>query len=300
VGVVTAPQLLPRLSRKDQPAGPLSLLQIGAIDYEADPGKPRRLGTARPAVQGGFADLLIEQPLKPLRSGGKALDAIEELFRGSFKVEKPERLEQKHATEQAVRDRAMGRRCLVFSTHGLVERHSYSQLPLPSGRVPAAYALSSFSRGEAVGPHPWLMCGLALSGANKGRAAPNNPLGIQETDDGVLTGLEIAELKLAGTDLVFLGACSTNVGPTMLGEGVIGLQRAFETAGARSVVTTLWNVNEGATDRFTQTFFQHLWKHQASKLKAFQQAQLATMKRGGDSKNPYHWAAWTLSGHPGD
>jgi CHAT domain-containing protein len=79
-----------------------------------------------------------------------------------------------------------------------------------------------------AGDNPLLMSGLALAGANlREQARPGQ-------DDGILTGEEIASLDFTGTEWVVLSACDTGAGKVQNGEGILGLRRAFETAGRRS------------------------------------------------------------------
>ena len=71
---------------------------------------------------------------------------------------------------------------------------------------------------------PGLLSGLVLAGAN----LPPRP----DQDDGIVTALEVASLNLHGVDLAVLSACETSLGQSAGGEGMLGLQRAFQVAGA--------------------------------------------------------------------
>lgn len=145
------------------------------------------------------------------------------------------------------------------------------------------------------------LSGLVLAGANLPVA--------QDADDGILTALEVAELDLSGMELAALSACETGLGKTAGGEGLLGLQRAFQTAGARSVVASLWQVDDEATRKLMVRFYENLWQKKMGRLAALREAQRWVMqegpKRGLHRPNsapplrvapPYYWAAFVLSG----
>lgn len=67
---------------------------------------------------------------------------------------------------------------------------------------------------------------------------------------------DISNLTLQA-NMVVLSACHTARG-TISSEGVLGLARAFLMAGAKSVVTALWGVNDNATEKFMLKFYQNL------------------------------------------
>ena len=120
----------------------------------------------------------------------------------------------------------------------------------PAGLGPQA--IDPFGGRGVVGFHPGLLSGLALAGANR----PPEP----GQDDGILTAPEVAELDLAGVELVALSACETGLGESAGGEGLLGLQRAFQEAGVGSVVASLWSVDDAATRALMERFYQNLWQ----------------------------------------
>jgi CHAT domain-containing protein/tetratricopeptide (TPR) repeat protein len=113
--------------------------------------------------------------------------------------------------------------------------------------------------------NPMLLSGLLLSGANRSAA-------------GVLTAEEVSGLDLRGTDLVVLSACETGLGKTISREGVLGLQRGFQAAGARTLVSSLWSVSDPATSVLMEQFYTNLWQKRLSKLEALRQAQLTVLR----------------------
>jgi CHAT domain-containing protein len=97
------------------------------------------------------------------------------------------------------------------------------------------------------------LTGLFLCGAEN--AFQNGTL---STDNGILTANEITQLDLSNTDLVVLSACETGKGYYLRDEGVWGLRRSFELAGAHSILISLWNVNDLSTYILMLKFYEHL------------------------------------------
>ena len=126
------------------------------------------------------------------------------------------------------------------------------------------------------------LSGLAFAGANWRPLEGDRGPGI---GDAILRGLEVTGLNLGSTQLVALPACDTGRGPLINGEGVLGLQRAFEVAGARSVLASLWKVDDNATHALMEEFYEALWAGRTatggpiSKIEALRQAQVMMIHR---------------------
>ena len=133
--------------------------------------------------------------------------------------------------------------------------------------------------------------GLLMSGANHildGDSIPEN------VEDGILTAKEIADLDLRGLDLVVLSACQTGLGDISQGEGVFGLQRGFKKAGANSILMSLWEVNDEATQILMTQFYKNLVSGQ-SKRQSLQSAQRYLREyNAGQYDKPEYWAAFIL------
>jgi CHAT domain-containing protein len=133
--------------------------------------------------------------------------------------------------------------------------------------------------------------GLIMSGANhilEGEELPEN------VEDGILTAKEIADVDLRGLDLVVLSACQTGLGDISQGEGVFGLQRGFKKAGANSILMSLWEVNDKATQILMTQFYKNLVSGQ-SKHQSLRSAQKYLREyNNGCYNEPKYWAAFIL------
>lgn len=114
----------------------------------------------------------------------------------------------------------------------------------------------------------------------------------EPAQDGFLTMSEVLGLELAA-ELVALTACNTGVGKHLTGEGVMGLGRAFQYAGAQSVLMSLWSVEDESTNLLTERVFAAL-QQGASPLAALQQARAALRQAG--YAHPFFWAPFILVG----
>jgi CHAT domain-containing protein len=112
--------------------------------------------------------------------------------------------------------------------------------------------------------------GLAFAGANHAAS-------VTRGDDGILTALEVTGLDLHATDLVVLSACETALGRVTVGQGVYGLRRAFVLAGARSLVMSLWQVNDKITRDLMERFYRAYAGGQTAP-EALRAAQLETIE----------------------
>jgi CHAT domain-containing protein/Tfp pilus assembly protein PilF len=114
-------------------------------------------------------------------------------------------------------------------------------------------------------------------------------------DNGLLQAWEIFESVRLNADLVTLSACDTALGREMAGEGLVGLTRAFQYAGARSVLATLWGISDRSTARFMERFYGYL-RSGKPKDQALQAAQIDQIREKAGLSHPFHWAAFQLTG----
>jgi CHAT domain-containing protein len=114
---------------------------------------------------------------------------------------------------------------------------------------------------------------------------------------GFLSVADILERRMAA-DLVTLSACETGLGRLERGEGVMGLARAYLAAGSRSVVVSLWKVNDRSTALLMERFYRSLLARGATRERALAEAKRALLA-GAATRSPFHWAPFVLVGAGG-
>jgi len=267
------------------PAREGSVLAVGDVNYY-------KRGVSRPGA-GQFLAMRSRvgdtwPPLSATREEVQALRGLHDqvLEWGSPFVE----LSGKEATEEAVRAAIAGQRYLHLATHGYFEPDD-----LPSLMGDAEKKRKKAGAGEeikAVGLLPGLLSGLVLAGVN----ADPDP----SRDDGYLSAEEIQHLDLSACDLAVLSACETALGSRRAGEGLQSLRRGFAVAGARTVISSLWKVDDRAAATLMRHFYENYWQKGMEKLEALHAAQLRMLRQNradyqGDAR-PATWGAFVLSG----
>jgi CHAT domain-containing protein/Tfp pilus assembly protein PilF len=112
--------------------------------------------------------------------------------------------------------------------------------------------------------------------------------------DGVLRLHDVYNLEWAA-DLIVLSACQSALGKDIRGEGLVGVARGFMYGGAKSIVASLWNVNDSVTARLMATFYRGYLREGLSSSEALRAAQIEIWKRP-QWRDPYFWAAFVLQG----
>jgi len=207
------------------------------------------------------------------------------------------------AGEAALKTYAPGRRVLHLATHGFFldanecaawkpGGHGSSSLRGIGGVQPAKPRRTG-SGASSSGGGPLLLSGLALAGANlRATAKPDE-------EDGILTAQEVASLDLSSVEWVVLSACDTGLGHLQSGEGVLGLRRAFQIAGASTVIMSLWEVEDRAARRWMSALYEARLEGHAATADAVRQASLAVLRERraqARSTHPYYWAAFVAAG----
>jgi CHAT domain-containing protein len=192
------------------------------------------------------------------------------------------------ATEGAFKREATGKRVLHLATHGFflegrcasALEESAQQMP---GRPPAAVTREN----------PMLLSGLVLAGANHRREAGDGE------EDGILTAEEISAMDLKGVDWAVLSACDTGVGAVRAGEGVFGLRRAFQVAGVRTIIMSLWAVEDQSARRWMTALYQARFAKGLTTAQAVHQTSLGILndrRAKGQSTHPFYWAGFVAAG----
>lgn len=155
---------------------------------------------------------------------------------------------------------------------------------------PSKYSFLNLSNLDKVSVETQAMrgSGLLFSGANntlKGLHLPKN------VPNGILTAEELSNLNLQQTDLVVLSACETGLG-AYTEEGVFGLQRGFKLAGVRSLLMSLWKVDDKTTAKLMLWFYENI-SNGLNKTQALHEAQ-KRMREDSKTSQPYFWAGWIM------
>jgi CHAT domain-containing protein/Tfp pilus assembly protein PilF len=278
-----------------------SLLMVGDVDYGGNPGRAVGGGTSRSAAASSRSGLLHK--FCHLDATRQEILAVRDSFEQKYPGAHVEVLRTGNATESAFRLNAPRHRVLHLATHGYFAPELIRSALGSNDRRATRPDGDILAGSEIAGYHPGLLSGIALTGANSQKLAEGQ-------DDGILTALEVAELDLAEVELAVLSACETGLGPVAGGEGLLGLERAFQVAGARSVVASLWSVSDEATRALMVQFYKVLWTEGKPPAEALREAQLYMLREGrrrglvplekgqaagADRLSPYYWAAFVLS-----
>jgi CHAT domain-containing protein len=261
---VPVPQLLPELvAGISRPAlrptgatdGSLELLLVGDVDYSAGSMPPPLALDADAKGNRGSQPQFV-----PLPGTRLEIETIRRLFESGPLRAHVNVLTGTAATTVALRREAPRARYLHLATFTFV------------------------SHGDRLNPRE--ASGLVLAGANRD-AEPGS-------DRGILWAEQIAELNLDGVEMAVLSASLEKWGTPLRGEGSMGVPRALQIAGVRSVVSTFWAVDDRAASEIMIRFYENLARGM-TKLQALRDAQLRMMRRDRRA-SPAEWAAFDLIG----
>jgi CHAT domain-containing protein/tetratricopeptide (TPR) repeat protein len=271
------------LARGPAPAGPReALLAIGNPDFDRAESKGPVAPNERLQFRGQTPGCRDFRSLKFVSLPGAAAEAEE--IGALWKARGPSTLVLRgpEADEAAFKRLASKHSVLHLATHGFV-------LGDDCAATPASEHLMD-PRGLQGRSDGLLISGLALAGANRRDQAPPQA----GSEDGILTAEEISALDLSHVEWVVLSACQTGVGTAVEGEGILGLQRAFTVAGARSIIMSLWPVDDQATLRWMRELYEGRLRG-LSTAESVRQATLSQIARGRELRStthPFFWGAF--------
>jgi len=265
-----APAIAAAQGISTDPAGePASDAEPGTEDGDhriAMAGSSQTLTRSRTAIRSDRATAY-----QPLPATQREIETIRELLQHTEQGElsvgvTAVELTGAEATKTRFLQLAPYSRYLHLATHGFFAPEDVKSA-LARSDTDTDRMMTSGQETRVVGFHPGLLSGIVFAGANRAATQPTDieppTVALATDDNSILTAIEVAEMNLRGVQLAVLSACDTGLGQVAGGEGVLGLQRAFQTAGARTTVTSLWQVDDPATS---------------------------------PAHSPYYWAAFVLAG----
>jgi CHAT domain-containing protein len=244
----------------------------------------------------GIGYAFSHQPVRGPSTGNECLKEIFQPLPGTydegmaifnlFKSEKKFRAEYLHgseASEETLKSRKEPPAILHLATHG----YFCPQIGL--------------SDNAEQNGNPLIYSGLVLAGSNRFITLPDD-YNSQDlpSEDGILTALEVSGLNLGSTDLVVLSACQTGLGEVVSGEGVFGLRRAFQHAGSRSIIMSMWSIPDKQAQMLMRGFYSN-WLSGGSKSGALRNASLELLSRRraeSGTAHPLFWGGFVLVGDP--
>ncbi len=263
------------------------LLAIGGLDYGARSETPRELASSPIAlVRAAF-----DEPWSTLPETDEEVSSIAHRHEAVAPAARRHVLTGKAADEGRLKSLMKETAFLHMATHAYFEPGGLASLRQVARQSAAAHGResgSSLSERLPQGVPEGLLSGLVCSGAN----------GVPADEDGLLTATEVASLDLSRADLVVLSACKSALGRQRLGEGMMGLRRAFRRAGARTVISATWSVPDRATRELMEAFYRNLWERGESVGDALRNAQLERLEvhRQRGDPDPASWGAFVVSG----
>jgi CHAT domain-containing protein/Tfp pilus assembly protein PilF len=289
------------------------LLAVGNPDFESEPGRPppRALEMARLDLSEGLAPGIGEvyrgarsactdfqsSRFVPMPGALEEVREIAELWSGRFADGHPDSdtalVLTGNASHEAILKQVAPRHNVIhIATHGFFLDRSCPLAPETSGATKRNADSGARLAAVAAAENPLLLSGLALAGANRRDSA------VRGEEDGILTAEEIASLDLSGVEWVVLSACRTGLGTVVSGEGVLGLRRAFEVAGADTLIMSLWSVRDDAA----RVWMRQLYEGRLEGLSTDQAVRQASLqiiedrRRAGRSTHPFYWGAFVAAG----
>ncbi len=295
--VETGPTLVMLSAERDlvhdgeAPSGGHGLLALADPAYDrgalAEPGSgPLALADESWHSRLRGADSLQLAPLPASAGEARAVAAAWQLAPGTDHEARV--LVGAQASEEEFKAGAPGRRVLHLATHGVSLAGRSVRIERGARGVGGVHVGS----GPASAEEHDDLSALALAGA----AHPDSTA----PEDGWLTDEEVLTLDLAGVEWAVLSACASGAGDARGRETLQGLVRAFHLAGARTVIASLWDVDDRATRDWMERAYRARWVEGLATpdaVRAASRAVLAERRAKGESTHPFYWGAFVATGN---
>jgi CHAT domain-containing protein len=282
------------------------LLAIGGVNF--DQGATTAVSPAAASTRAVLASCKTPVVLPPLPATAVEVDEVRDAWQRSTSsgTEPVALLSGGGATEAAFKELAPHRRAIHLATHGVALADTCG-VGVPGTRgvggvdvLPAANASKPKSGPAVAAPatemsSPWLGREVLLALADANHASEH----VRDENEGLLTAEEVTTLDLRGTEWVVLSACYSATGESWANEGVLGMQRAFRLAGARTVIASQWSVEDQATREWMRALYDARARGASRATDAMAEASrrvLDQRRREHRSTHPFYWAAFTASG----
>lgn len=201
---------------------------------------------------------------------GREIQEIESIYKKAYPGEKHIRLMEKDASKKNLILSLPGKKYIHIASHGFFWEKNKPE--------------SSILRYK----NRLLVSGIALKDANL------------SLESGILTAYDLSLLNLQGIELMVLSCCTTGTGLWIKGHGIAGLRTASLCAGVRSLMVSLWDVQDQETQKFMQKFYQNLWMEKTGKLDSLHKTKLEWIQKEKEEKiwKGNVWASFILLGKP--
>jgi len=179
-----------------------------------------------------------------------------------------------------------------------VSEYYKSRVPLIEDQATRAAVYSEIEKSDVIhlALHSKLDDEVPLRSKLLLAAAPKTGT-MDQLSNSVINAYDIYNLKLSHTRLVVLSSCESGAGRYYGGEGVSSLARAFISAGAPLVISSLWPVESTASEKLMVSFHSHRTQEHIFTVAALRSAQQDMLDQStGNLHRPYYWAAFTVTG----
>jgi CHAT domain-containing protein/tetratricopeptide (TPR) repeat protein len=269
------------------------LLALGGADFETavEAAGPPRAAPAAPAsgrAPDGDSPRVRFAALPHTREEATEVARLWEEARARGEADQALTRVGPEASEAAFKRLAPGREVVHVATHGFALGPEAAGPSAEGTRAVGAVVAGSRPRARRA---TVLLPGLALAGANR---SPD-----PGAEDGFLTAEEITALDLSGVRWAVLSACETGRGDPDAVEAVQGLHRAFRRAGVRTVIMSLWAVDDQATRAWMRRLYHARLaggEDTAESARSACREVLRERRARGLDTHPFHWAAFVAAG----